>query len=66
MATAVAKKKNAELSKDLLDDILQYEGEGTAYDSSEMQIPFLRIAQAMSPQLKKRDWECHSKSTQNT
>ena len=57
MATAVAKKKNAELSTDVLDDIFEYAGEGTAYDSSEMQIPFVRILQAMSPQLKKREAE---------
>ena len=57
MATAVAKKKNAELSTDVLDDIFEYAGEGAAYDSSEMQIPFVRILQAMSPQLKKREAE---------
>ena len=57
MATAVAKKKSAELSTDVLDDILEYAGEGTAYDSSELQIPFVRILQAMSPQLKKREAE---------
>jgi len=57
MATAVAKKKSAELSTDVLDDIFEYAGEGTAYDSSEMQIPFVRILQAMSPQLKKREAE---------
>jgi len=57
MSTAVATKKNAELSTDVLDDIFEYEGEGAAFDSSEMQIPFVRILQAMSPQLKKREAE---------
>ena len=57
MATAVAKKKSAELSTDVMDDILEFAGEGAAYDSSEMQIPFVRILQAMSPQLKKREAE---------
>ena len=57
MATAVAKKKETAVSTDVLDDILEYEGEGAAYDSSEMQIPFVRILQAMSPQLKKREAE---------
>ena len=57
MATAVATKKNAELSTDVMDDILEFAGEGAAYDSSEMQIPFVRILQAMSPQLKKREAE---------
>mgnify|MGYP005989992419 FL=1 len=54
---AVAKKKQTAVSTDVLDDILEYEGEGAAYDSSEMQIPFVRILQAMSPQLKKREAE---------
>jgi len=57
MANAVATKKNAELSTDVMDDILEFAGEGAAYDSSEMQIPFVRILQAMSPQLKKREAE---------
>lgn len=54
---AVAKKKSAELSTDVLDDIFEYAGEGASFDSSEMQIPFVRILQAMSPQLKKREAE---------
>jgi|TARA_A100000172_G_scaffold46303_1_gene28696 hypothetical protein len=52
---AVAKKKSAELSTDVMDDILEFAGEGASFDSSEMQIPFVRILQAMSPQLKKRE-----------
>jgi len=55
MSNAVAKKKSAELSTDVMDDILEFAGEGATYDSSEMQIPFIRILQAMSPQLKKRE-----------
>ena len=53
MANAVAKKKNAELSTDLLGDIMEFAGEGATFDSSEMEIPFIRIAQAMSPQISK-------------
>ena len=55
MGNAVAKKKSEELSTDVMDDILEFAGEGATYDSSEMQIPFIRILQAMSPQLKKRE-----------
>jgi hypothetical protein len=54
---AVAKKKETAVSTDVMDDILEFAGEGAAYDSSEMQIPFVRILQAMSPQLKKREAE---------
>jgi len=57
MSTAVATKKNAELSTDVLDDIFEYEGEGAAFDSSEMQIPFVRVLQALSPQLSKKKAE---------
>ena len=52
---AVVKKKSAELSTDVMDDILEFAGVGATFDSSEMQIPFVRILQAMSPQLKKRE-----------
>jgi hypothetical protein len=57
MSTAVAKKKDTEVSTDVLDDIFEFAGEGASYDSSEMQIPFVRILQALSPQLKKREAE---------
>ncbi len=53
MANAVAKAKSAELSTDVLDDIFDTAGDGASFDSSEMQIPFVRILQPMSPQLKK-------------
>jgi len=55
MNTAVAKKKSAELSTDVMDDIFQDGGEGAAFDSSELQIPFVRLAQQMSPQINKKD-----------
>ena len=54
MANAVAKAKGVEVSTDLMDDILEFAGEGAAFDSSEMQIPFLRVLQALSPQLNKK------------
>ena len=53
MATAVAKAKSTEVSTDVLDDIFDTAGDGASFDSSEMQIPFVRILQPMSPQLKK-------------
>ena len=55
MATAVATKKNAELSTDLSDDIFADAGEGAAFEASELQIPFVRLAQQMSPELNKKD-----------
>ena len=54
MTTAVAEKKSAELSTDLMDDILEFAGEGTAFGADEMQIPFVRALQALSPQLSKK------------
>ena len=57
MANAVATKKNAELSTDVLDDIMDFAGEGAAFDSSEMQIPFVRLLQPLSPQLNKKKSE---------
>lgn len=54
MASEVAKKKNAELSTDLMDDILEFAGEGAAFGADEMQIPFIRALQALSPQLNKK------------
>jgi len=57
MATAVAKAKGSAVSTDLMDEIFEYAGEGAAFDSSEMQIPFLRVLQALSPQLNKKKAE---------
>jgi hypothetical protein len=57
MSNQVATKKNAELSTDVLDDIFETAGEGAAFDSSEMQIPFVRVLQALSPQLNKKKSE---------
>ena len=54
MANAVAKTKGVEGSTDVLDDIFENAGDGASFDSSEMQIPFVRILQAMSPQLSKK------------
>ena len=54
MSNAVAKAKSAELSTDVLDDIFETAGDGASFDSSEMQIPFVRILQALSPQLNKK------------
>lgn len=54
MTTQVAKAKETALSTDVLDDIFSMAGEGTSFDSSEMQIPFVRVAQSLSPQLNKK------------
>jgi len=54
MANQVATKKNAELSTDIMDDILEFAGEGAAFGADEMQIPFVRALQALSPQLGKK------------
>ena len=55
MGNQVATKKNAELSTDIMDDIMEFAGEGASFAADEMQIPFVRVLQAMSPQLKKRE-----------
>ncbi len=47
--------KEDQLPTELLDEITASAGEGTSFDSSEMQIPFIRIIQAMSPQANKKD-----------
>ena len=54
MSTAVAKAKETAVSADVMDDIFDMAGEGTSFDSSEMQIPFIRVLQALSPQLNKK------------
>ena len=57
MTTAVAEKKITALSNDIMDDLYESAGEGASYDSSELEIPFIRVAQAMSPQLRKKEAE---------
>ena len=57
MSTAVAKAKQTAVSTDVLDDIFEHAGEGAAFDSSEMQIPFVRLLQPLSPQLNKKKSE---------
>ena len=54
MSTAVAKAKTTDLSSDVMDDIFDYAGEGASFDSSEMVIPFVRLAQSLSPQINKK------------
>ena len=48
-------KDKTEVSTDVMDDILATVGEGVDYDTSELQIPFVRVIQALSPQVKKSD-----------
>ena len=47
--------KEDQLPTELLDEITASAGEGTTFDSSEMQIPFIRIIQSSSPQANKKD-----------
>ena len=54
MSKAVTKKED-NLPSAIEDVIFETAGEGIDYDTSELQIPFLRLVQAMSPQLKKTD-----------
>lgn len=55
MANAVAKKEDAGLPAEIMDDIFSTAGEGIDYEASELQIPFIRVIQALSPQIKKSD-----------
>ena len=55
MSTKLAKKEEAGVPAELMDDILETAGEGTSYEADELQIPFVRVAQGTSPQLKKSD-----------
>jgi hypothetical protein len=57
MSTAVANAKETAVSTDVMDDIFEFAGEGAAFDSSEMQIPFIRLLQPLSPQLNKKKAE---------
>ena len=57
MANEVATAKNTALSADLLDDMVLDAGEGAAFSADEMQIPFVRLLQALSPQLNKKKAE---------
>jgi hypothetical protein len=59
MATtkAVAQKGTTELAlaDDVLDIFASNEGAGLDYDTNDLQIPFIRVIQALSPQIKKSD-----------
>lgn len=55
MANAVAKKEEAGLPAEMMDLIVDTAGEGIDFDASDLQIPFIRVAQGTSPQLKKSD-----------
>ena len=55
MSTAVAEKKETAVAAALVDDIFDMAGAGAEFSSDEMQMPFIRIAQAMSPEIKKSD-----------
>lgn len=57
MANEVATAKNTAISADLLEDLMLDAGEGAAFSADEMQIPFVRLLQALSPQLNKKKAE---------
>jgi len=57
MANEVATAKNTALSAALLEDMVLDAGEGAAFSADEMQIPFVRLLQALSPQLNKKKAE---------
>ena len=54
MAKDITTKPNTDISP-IMDDILNSAGEGIDYDTNELQIPFVRAIQALSPQIKKSD-----------
>lgn len=60
MPKQVAKKENTEVAA--LSYFEQYEGMGVGATTEEMSLPFLRIIEALSPQLKKKDPEFHSEA----
>lgn len=41
------------LPAELMDDIFATAGQGVDYETSELQIPFVRVIQALSPQIKR-------------
>ena len=47
MANEVVQAKGTALSADIMSDLMQDSGEGTVFNSDEMQIPYIRMAQAM-------------------
>jgi hypothetical protein len=55
MSNQVATKKSAELSTDFMSDVFADGDEGTTFSADEMIIPYIRLAQAMSPELKKKE-----------
>ena len=54
MSKEVAEAKDNLPSTDVMSMFEEHEGEGLDYDTSELQIPFIRIAQATSDQVKKK------------
>ena len=55
MANAVVKKEEAALPAEMMDLIVDTAGEGIDFEASDLQIPFIRVAQGTSLQLKKSD-----------
>ncbi len=49
----VAKKKGTEVSTDVMDLINESTGEGTVFNTQELEIPRIQLIQAASPQIKK-------------
>lgn len=57
MANEIAAAKNTEVSAELLDAMFEDAGAGASFSADEMQIPFIRLLQALSPQLNKKKAE---------
>ena len=55
MSKEVKKAEDNLPSADVMSLVSTYEGVGLDYDTSELQIPFIRILQALSPEINKRD-----------
>ena len=62
MSKNITTKSNTSVSP-IMDDILNSAGEGIDYDTNELQIPFIRAIQALSPQIKKNDPQFIEKAT---
>ena len=63
MSKNITTKSNTSVSP-IMDDILNSAGEGIDYDTNELQIPFIRAIQALSPQIKKNDPQFIEKASQ--
>jgi hypothetical protein len=52
---AAKQETSLALSEEMMSVLDEHEGQGLDYDTADLQIPFIRVIQAMSPQVNKRD-----------